>query len=98
MSEYIIEADGHGRLEETIYPVGEEPETHERFFKEPIVRCHDCKHMWDNIEVEYDGADDYRGHEIVMLYCTHPKLTSQGSLEVEPNGFCAWGERMVDEI
>ena len=43
-------------------------------YREPIVRCSDCKH-WTEDEMEY------------YHYC------GNWCEQVEPDGFCAWGER-----
>lgn len=44
---------------------------------QPIVRCKDCKHYHDSI----NGCDEF-GDEWSDEYAN-----------VEPDGFCAWGER-----
>lgn len=45
-----------------------------------IVRCRDCKH--------------YRPHEFVLITdIEHVCLFWADGCKVEPNGFCAWGER-----
>lgn len=56
---------------------------------EQIVRCRDCKHFriepWDEVLAAQYGA---------------PPITCErtGDMDdVEPDGFCAWGERRVDE-
>lgn len=46
--------------------------------KEEIVRCRDCKHFFD---WPYDGPR-----------CSHWASTDLYPV-VEPDGFCAWGER-----
>lgn len=43
----------------------------------PVVRCRDCKHYHDSI----NGCDEF-GDEWSDEYAN-----------VEPDGFCAWGER-----
>lgn len=49
--------------------------------KEEIVRCRDCKHYRDHMLVVITDVDD------VCLFW-HGEPT-----KVEPDGFCAWGER-----
>lgn len=48
---------------------------------EEIVRCRDCRHYRDHMWVVVTDVDD------VCLFW-HGEPT-----KVEPNGFCAWGER-----
>ena len=56
---------------------------------EPIVRCRDCKHFYE----------DRRNTSIgwVDVFVCESKQWSTSSLmpshEVEPDGFCAWAER-----
>jgi len=52
--------------------------------QEPIVRCKDCRFY-----IEDESACWYFGHcEIVCFSLEmHPS-----DVEVEPDGFCAWGE------
>ena len=51
--------------------------------REEIVRCCDCKHA----EPDDSGRIYYEG----VLWCS--ELGGDDSMPVEPNGFCAWGER-----
>lgn len=46
---------------------------------EPIVRCRDCKH--------------YQSDDMYGSICVHINDGKYEQWEVEPNGFCAWGER-----
>ena len=48
--------------------------------REEIVRCRDCKHA-DEVETRYAG---------IQYGCLRFDDTT-----VEPDGFCAWGERRV---
>ena len=50
---------------------------------EEIVRCRDCKHA----EPDDSGRSYYEG----MLWCS--ELGGDDSIPVEPDDFCAWGER-----
>lgn len=49
---------------------------------EPIIRCRDCRH--------------YREHAFIMVAdISDVCLFWHGTpTKVEPNGFCAWGERL----
>lgn len=79
MSEYVYGTDGH----EGHWLTGER-----------IVRCRDCKHgheviwpVWSGIPADYLDCNG----ELVETwdyYNDEEKLNP-----VEPNGFCAWGER-----
>ena len=55
-----------------------------------IVRCRDCKHYrkhkWFEVVVGVPLGTDVS--DVCMLFADGCK--------VEPNGFCAWGEREVD--
>lgn len=48
-----------------------------------IVRCRDCKHYYETEEYHPQGNYDRRCCKYFDTYDD----------EVEPNGFCAWGER-----
>ena len=50
---------------------------------EEIVRCRDCKH---HVDTPKRGC---RCYHWMTLDCYENPVPS----EVEPNGFCAWGER-----
>lgn len=52
---------------------------------EQIVRCRDCKHYKPH---EFIGISDF---EHVCNFWAETKT------KVKPDGFCAWGERKVDE-
>ena len=78
MSEYIIEV------------IGEMPDAiYERELTE-IVRCRDCKHFYE------DRRDTSIGWVGVFVCDSEQWSTSSlmPSHKVEPNGFCAWGERL----
>jgi len=53
---------------------------------EPIVRCRDCEYA----TVRYSPF-----HGVDVMYCERfLHMASQAtSAKVEPDGFCAWGER-----
>lgn len=53
---------------------------------EEIVRCRDCKHCREHDMRAY-GADRNQ------LLCHHFSMSSGAGWPVEPDGFCAWGER-----
>ena len=48
-----------------------------------IVRCRDCRHYYE--------ADNYHPNGNYIRRCC--KYFDSYNDEVEPNGFCAWGER-----
>ena len=50
-----------------------------------IVRCRDCRHYYE--AEEYHPQGNYK-----KLCCKHFFTFDD---EVNPNGFCAWGERKV---
>ena len=83
MAEYIVEYPddlvAEVRIEECIN------------VRERIVRCKDCKNSWTDERVGFD--DDFDEYWRTDWFCTHPKTTEPSSLEVEPDGFCKWGER-----
>lgn len=60
-----------------------------------IVRCRDCKHGWYRSNWQTDIRFKPRDYWICKAeWCTgfegdHP--------EVQPDGFCAWGERKDEE-
>lgn len=54
---------------------------------EQIVRCRDCEHIHEfDLSAFYDGS-----HEHDHYSCA--RLLDPGCISVEPDGFCAWGER-----
>lgn len=61
--------------------------------REEIVRCRDCKHYdphyFDEWTVRMTGA--------YPLFCMRPDGNGDYMrFEVEPDGFCAWGERVSE--
>ena len=54
---------------------------------EPIVRCRDCKHYYEVENYHPQGNYDSRCCKYFDTY----------NDEVEPDGFCAWGEAEEDE-
>ena len=51
-----------------------------------LVRCRDCKHCREHDMRAY-GADRNQ------LLCHHFSMSSGAGWPVEPDGYCAWGER-----
>lgn len=51
--------------------------------REEIVRCRDCKHYYE--------AENYHPNGNYVMRCC--KYFDAYNDEVEPDGFCAWGER-----
>lgn len=52
-----------------------------------IVRCRDCKHYYE--------VDEYHPQGNYEMRCC--KYFDTFNDEVKPDGFCAWGERLVGE-
>ena len=92
MSEYIVELNnnavsGGKFLLGTVYLDAQE-----------IVRCRDCKHAHSVFWHARDNVPDD------WLDCTGPLVTTWDYYDdvpqnnpVRPDGFCAWGEKKVDE-
>lgn len=58
--------------------------------REQVVRCRDCEHIHEfDLSAFYDGS-----HEHDHYSCA--RLLDPGCISVEPDGFCAWGERRED--
>ena len=59
--------------------------------REEIVRCRDCKYAMEH------RSKSILGTELVTLTCSGPiqGAYSEGA-DVEPEGFCAWGEPRED--
>lgn len=56
--------------------------------REYIVRCRDCKHARHYRPYSYKG----KRSTIEEWYCEWHS-NPEGASEIEPDGFCAWGER-----
>ena len=80
MSEYIINLDGELGMALAVACAGA------GFAREEIVRCRDCKYyrFVDRSDIFHDERHNDR-------YCL--RFVDGKRMEVEPNGFCAWGER-----
>ena len=53
-----------------------------------VVRCCDCKYAMEH------RSKSILGTELVTLTCSGPIQGAYGEgADVEPDGFCAWGER-----
>lgn len=76
MSEYICECDEYRSSWGETYKWATE-------YREPIVRCRDCKYL---------EANKY-GYEIAEDDCGCIYWDADFALGVAPDGFCAWGER-----
>ena len=63
------------------------------FVREEIVRCRDCRHCYE------DRRDTSIGWVSVLVCDSEQWSTSSliPSHKVEPDGFCAWGERRTGE-
>lgn len=85
MSEYIIKLPNGGAADECIRLRGYEKSLYGYELHEEIVRCRDCKYAnEDGDECVYFAAWEPlpEGDEFRDVY-----------VDVEPDGFCAWGER-----
>ena len=51
-----------------------------------LVRCRDCKHCREHDMRAYGGDRS-------QLLCHHFSMSSGAGWPVEPDGYCAWGER-----
>lgn len=58
---------------------------------EPIVRCSDCKYYRFK-----DRSHIFKDDRHNDSYCL--KFVDGKRMEVEPDGFCAWGERKRKEV
>lgn len=66
-------------IREEPYGIGNEL-MHFHYTGEEIVRCRDCKHS----DKTYWTCAHFRAYEGTCDEC---------DLDIEPDGFCAWGER-----
>ena len=95
MSEYIITCN-----EETALWVANDVDS-----MKPIIRCRDCK--WFTPEYWYEEERDFATREILCeppncgnperCSVTYDSITKQMvpvHIVTEPDGFCAWGERI----
>ena len=58
-------------------------------FREPIVRCKDCKHM--------HVVRHWLGMNVTECWLHADRESGAlGKEATEPDGFCAWGERRED--
>ena len=83
MAEYVC--DMTDDYPDVPYGVDEYSGTVER--RERIVRCRDCKHAMEH------RSKSILGSELVTLICSGliQGAYSEGA-DVDPDGFCAWGE------
>lgn len=58
---------------------------------ERIVRCKDCKHLYEFERKTWGSNIPYK-----VQQCEYWADSTWGSVEVEPDGFCAWGEVRED--
>ena len=94
MSEYIVDDQLVQGIINEAYRKGKggaEVWTQREWRQEPVVRCKDCKHF-----------NDYHGkcHRPVLVINDTDTFSSDEKddgnvyvVNVDPNGFCAWGER-----
>ena len=62
----------------------------ERLTDEEIVRCRDCEHA--RIMRPLDWRTGEPSTVIEEWYC-HWHSNAEGASDIDPDGFCAWGER-----
>jgi hypothetical protein len=77
MAEYVMEYDGWADG----IPIGEYLKVRDAMHarkREAVVRCRDCK---SSKQTAYG------------MMCHHFSMSSGAGWPVEPDGFCAWGER-----
>ena len=90
MSEYIVKgAEPNETVLHTRTPNGYE-EWRWLPVREEIVRCRDCRHY-----VPEYGYSEERGFGQIEYLIEPPACARSKVIEitVDPNGFCAWGER-----
>lgn len=106
MSEYVFRyADGYGWK-----PGAYEQENdidHYGTLHEEIVRCRDCKHLDDSEYRRWDSslAECYGEPPLFCDLLSFNEWRMDGDrrvaettfVEVEPDGFCSWAKRKVDE-
>ena len=94
MSEYIIYWNGIGiqltdLLKENVPPYLWSKRIRAERVREPIVRCRDCVHCYEDRRNTAIGWVD--------IFACDSKQWSTSSLmpshTIEPDGFCAWGKR-----
>lgn len=59
--------------------------------REEIVRCRDCEHARHYRHLDWRTG---KPHETVEEWYCEWHSNAEGASEIEPNGYCAWGERM----
>lgn len=55
-----------------------------------IVRCRDCEHAHHYHPLDYRTG---KPHETLEEWYCDWHSNAEGASEIEPDGFCAWGER-----
>ena len=87
MSEYVVDF-GDRKSSAFVGLAMAEAESHGATLKERIVRCRDCENATNDgygctLFSHYEQGASYRWEDVPA--------------EVEPDGFCAWGERRESE-
>lgn len=77
---------------EAIYGVSFDDESKEGSIerREEIVRCRDCQNAGHYHPLDWRTGKPHETLEV--WYCTWHS-NPEGASEIEPDGFCAWGER-----
>lgn len=68
-------------------------ETLDTEFREEIVRCRDCEYARHYHPLDWRTG---KPHETVEEWYCEWHSSPEGASEIEPDGFCAWGERRSD--
>lgn len=86
MSEYIIKLPNGGAVDECIRLRGYEKSLYGYELHEEIMRCRDCKYH-EYLNVSYSD-------KLFSVCLSEQWIGAEGDNPlVEPDGFCAWGER-----
>lgn len=93
MSEYIVDLDSKHSIALRLAFV--EEMRGGDFVREEIVRCRDCKHAHHYHPLDWRTG---KPHDTLEEWYCDWHSNPEGASEIEPDGFCAWGERKeVDE-
>jgi len=99
MSEHIVDtfgivqdfADLHGDMTTPLYQAIMDVMVLRQ--REEIVRCRDCKHANHYHPLDWRTG---RSHETLEEWYCNWHSNAEGASEIEPDGYCAWGERRGD--
>lgn len=91
--EYIVNF-GDDRSRAFVRLAMAEAENHGAKLREEIIRCRDCRHL-DDREARHLACNLLSMNEWRMD--GDRRVAETSFLEVEPDGYCVWGEGKVDE-